>query len=539
MFIREKKLPDQKIAIQIVESIRVGKKIKQRIVRHIGKAHHPGEISHFVNLAEIAIKDLRDAKEGWLPGLRSERKKTPEEDRVLVKNLKEESRQVIGIREIFGMLYDELGFDSLLGNDSPYNKVLRECVLGRITDPCSKRKTVARLNRIPGESLPLQKVYRMMDAAHLRQEEIKTAVLRGTVSLFKERVDVLFFDVTTLYFESFKEDTLREFGFSKDCKFKETQVVLALVSTTEGQPITYELFPGSTYEGGTLITMIESLKKRFEVENVVLVADRAMFNEKNLMLMESQEIRYVVAAKLRALNAELKNQILSSVLYKPTAVEDELHWVTSFEYKNKRKLVVSYSSVRAGHDSYKRGQLLERMIEKEQDGTIRVKDLIKNRGATKFLKVTGGIATLDYDKVAEDAKWDGIHGIVTNINNQTSSEILSRYRGLWQIEESFRINKHDLKMRPIYHWTEKRIQAHIAICFLAFALVKQSLLRLKRQDFAISFEALREELLQIQASILIDKKTLKRYRLPSKFSDAQKRIYQALELKFTENVIAL
>jgi transposase len=316
-------------------------------------------------------------------------------------------------------------------------------------------------------------------------------------------------------------------------------VVLALVSTTEGQPITYELFPGSTYEGGTLITMIESLKKRFEVENVVLVADRAMFNEKNLMLMESQEIRYVVAAKLRALNAELKNQILSSVLYKPTAVEDELHWVTSFEYKNKRKLVVSYSSVRAGHDSYKRGQLLERMIEKEQDGTIRVKDLIKNRGATKFLKVTGGIATLDYDKVAEDAKWDGIHGIVTNINNQTSSEILSRYRGLWQIEESFRINKHDLKMRPIYHWTEKRIQAHIAICFLAFALVKQSLLRLKRQDFAISFEALREELLQIQASILIDKKTLKRYRLPSKFSDAQKRIYQALELKFTENVIAL
>jgi transposase len=515
------------------------RKIKQKVLRHIGKARTMEELPALMAVADIALKDLRVGREGWLPGFCPELAKASVDDKVLIKNLREESRHICGIHDVFGKLYSDLGFGNLLGNNSAYEKALKECVLGRISRPSSKRKTVLNLSRLQGELIPLQKIYRMMDAVYSKEEKIKTAVMSTTLELFKQRVEVLFFDVTTLYFESFQEDELREFGFSKDCKFKETQVVLALISTTEGQPITYELFPGSTYEGNTLITMIDSLKKRFSVDKVVLVADRAMFNEKNLILMEENNIRYVVAAKLRSLNAELKNRILTSVLYQPASVEDELHWVGGFEYKEKRRLVVSYSSIRASHDAYKRGQLLERVTEREKDGTIRVKDLIKNRGTTKFLKVTGGVATIDHDKIAEDAKWDGIHGVVTNIVDQSDSQILSRYRGLWQIEEAFRLNKHDLRMRPIYHWTARRIRAHIAICFLAFTLAKRALVQLKRRGQKLSFEKLRDELLLVQASVLIDRNTKKRYRVPSLLTTEQRQIYSVFSLQYFEEPTAL
>lgn len=130
-----------------------------------------------------------------------------------------------------------------------------------------------------------------------------------------------------------------DFGFSKDCKSKEVQVMLALVTTTDGLPITYRAFPGNMYEGHTLIDMVRELKAEYEIENIVLVADRAMFNEKNLKAMEDENVNYVVAAKLKGLDKKAKTEVLEGIDYQASVVCDELHWLKEFTYKSRRVIV--------------------------------------------------------------------------------------------------------------------------------------------------------------------------------------------------------
>jgi transposase len=246
--------------------------------------------------------------------------------------------------------------------------------------------------------------------------------------------------------------------------------------------------------------------------------------------MEERGVDYIVAARLRQLPRELRQRILSSPDFTAASVNNEFHWVKEFTHRD-RRLVVSYSSSRAKKDVHDRSRLVERLLKKVKDGKVRVSAVIPNYGSKKFLRVKNGEAEVDHDKIAADELWDGLHGVISNCRDLTPTEILGRYRGLWQIEESFRVSKHDLKMRPIYHWTPERIRAHILICFMAFAVAKQAVYRMSLQQFPLSFEQMRNELLHVQSSIVSDISTKKRYLLPSKLSLNQQKIYQAFGLK--------
>lgn len=149
----------------------------------------------------------------------------------------------------------------------------------------------------------------------------------------------------------------------------------------------------------------------------------------------------------------------------------------------------------------------------------------------KYIKINAGTAFINEDKIEADAKWDGISGVITNADEKTASEVLTRYRELWQIEEAFRISKHDLKMRPIYHWSEKRIKAHISICFITLALAKQAVYRVSLQQDSMSFEQIRNELLHAQSSVVVDVTTKKKYVIPSHVTVNQKKLYQVFGLK--------
>ena len=157
--------------------------------------------------------------------------------------------------------------------------------------------------------------------------------------------------------------------------------------------------------------------------------------------------------------------------------------------------------------------------------------MIPNYGSKKYILVENGSASIHQGKIESDAQWDGLHGIITNVKDKAPDELLSRYRQLWQIEEAFRINKHDLKMRPIFHWTEKRIKAHIAICFLAFTLAKQAVYRVALQQDKMSFEQIRNELLHAQSSVMIDLASRKKYVIPSHVTVNQKKLYHVFGLK--------
>jgi len=554
MFIRVKERKTGKKSIQIVESQRRGKSVTQKVIRHVGQAVTIREEEELKKLAQSIIEELKEKRQPSLPlfspdDIDKKKNKSAEEecnDTVRVKDLEEEQRVIDGIYDVLGKLFDDLGLNKLISGtrkDLQWNAILKSCVMARLANPQSKKRTASLLEEDFGIKVPLDQIYRMMDHLYEHEDKLKEHIAQTTLNLFNQEVDVLFFDVTTLYFESISEDDLRKFGFSKDCKFKEVQVVLALIATTDGFPITYEIFPGNTYEGHTLIKVIKKLKTRYTVKNVVLVADRAMFNNDNLKEMESEElgIKYVVAAKLKSMSKKVKNQIIESKEYTASIIENELHWINEFTV-NGRRVIASWSTKRAKKDHADRQRLIDRLMNKLKDGKCSVKDLIPNAGTKKYIQVEKAEASINEAKIEDDSKWDGLHGVITNIDEaeETASSILTRYRGLWQIEEAFRVNKHDLKMRPIYHHNKERIHAHIAICFLAFTIVKQSLYRIKiQQKETMSFEQLRNELLHIQSSVLRDRSTGKKYLLPSKVNYIQQKIYNAFGLKRRTSPIRL
>lgn len=542
MFIRNKPRPNGKISVQIVESYRRADKVSQRIVRHVGQAANQREVDELTRLAQTIIAEMENHKRPLLPIFAPEDLYGPKpaaaecEDVVKIKDLREEQRVVEGVGEVFGKLYDDLGLGAALGSakaDRPWNEALKTLVIARLANPASKLRTAALLEEDYAIKLPVEKIYRTLDRLYAREDEVKGLVGNATRSLFGERVEALFFDVTTLAFESVAPDGLREFGYSKDGKFKETQVTLALVTTTAGLPLTYRLFPGNMYEGHTLTAMVAEIRKQYEVERVLLVADRAMFSDANLDYMDKAGLRYIVAARLRRLPKEMRGRILTDDDFAAAAVGDELAWVKEYAH-GERRLVVSYSPSRAKKDAADRQRLVERLLKKVTGGKVRLSAVIPNHGTKKFLKVTGGEAVVDEGRIAEDARWDGIHGVITNEDELSAVETLSRYRGLWRIEETFRLTKHDLKTRPIYHWTPARIQAHILLCFVALSVAKQALYRLSVTNRPMSFERLRNELLHVQSSLMVDRSTGRRYLVPSHVTVPVKEIYHAFGLKRSE-----
>lgn len=538
MFLREIKKQNGSSTIAIVESIRVGDKVVQKVIRTFGTHKDSKEISIIKEAAEKVIVEMMDAIDPVLPGLDPTdfhvRKTKPKRatNQLQVEGLEHDGSISVGIQEVFSPLFSEMGLDNIITNsnkDVEWNDNLKKMVLARIEDPASKLSTSENLEKDHDIILPVQKIYRTMDKISLVEEEIKEQIRKATLTALDQRINVMFYDVTTLYFESFYRDDLRVQGFSKDCKFKETQVVLALATTTEGLPLTYELFPGNTSEGKTLLTVIEKMKDKYGPERIQLVADRAMFNEANLMALENLGIEYIVAAKLKSLPKELKKEIISN---KEGRSDEEKYWHQEYEFKN-RRLIVSYTEDRKNKDEYDRSKLVDRLEKKIKNQSVPIYQLIPNQGTKKYLNIKpGSVATINREKIELDKQWDGLHGVITNKNNQREvSEILQTYKGLWQIEEAFRITKTDLKVRPIYHWKAARIKAHISICFIAYALLSQLRFRLNKKNIKMSPRKIREELSRIVKVKIRNKITKTNVILPTRLNDLQKSIYLAMGIK--------
>lgn len=545
VFVRVKSSPNSpRRSVQIVESRRVGSRVSQSIVRHIGIATDETEEKELLRLAELVKVRLENERSETLPLFAPEeiapsapiRKRGPRPgarspaiDKVKLVDLVEEQRVVEGIGEVFGALFRDLGFTQILPQQA---QVLQAVVLARVANPVSKRRTAALLEEDYAVRLPLDRIYRMMDALYGARERAWDLVRSATLSLFPGKVDVVFFDVTTLYFESVVEDELRGFGYSKDQKFHSVQVVLALATTDNGLPIGYRLFHGATAEVTTLLGCLESWRSFVDIGHVVLVADRAMLSEKNLSALEAAGIEYVVGASLRKQKAPLRRQILDAAGYVLGHVEEDFVWVNEFPLDGKRRLITAFSSRRARKDASDRERLLDALrkrLGKKPKGEV--KKLISNRGYLKLTSTAGSqTAAIDEAKVAADAVWDGMYGVVTNATADKLS-LLARYRRLWSIEEAFRINKHDLAMRPIFHFKPERIEAHVCICFLAYALLRHAQLRVRLRQSSMSVEQIRDELLRVQASIVRDTRCGGLYRLPSRFTEPAKAIYRAFDLE--------
>ena len=538
MFVRIKSTPNSpRKSVQIVESFRDGHKVRQKILRHVGIAMDDDELIKLKELGEYIKSKLESEHQASLFSpeqvtqqvLESKKLSAPKKLTVDLKQLREEQRVITGIHEIYGQLFDELGFDRVMASPARSKNaadIFRHIVLARIANPDSKRASVSMLESDFAVTLPLEKVYRMMDK--LNDDaigKIKQRALEGTQQLFKEQINVMFFDCTTLYFESFTEDELKSNGYSKDFKFNQPQVMLALLVTTDGLPMGYEVFPGSTFEGHTLERAINNLKAFYAINEVVFVADRGMLSGDNLEFLDQQSIPYVVGGKLKQLPKVQQEALLiqSEALRKGT--EDDM---PAYEFMHKgRRWIVSYSAIRAEKDRKDREKAILQLT-KKLNKSKNPKALLNNFGYKKYLTVKGETTlSLNTKKIEENARWDGLHAVVTSLNTP-ANDVFSHYSGLWQVEESFRITKHDLKVRPIYHWTPSRIKAHLAISFVAFSLVRFLAHRIKLQYKKLSPAQIRNALLHVQYSLLKHQQTGERYCIPSNTTPNAEKIYQAM-----------
>ncbi len=528
-----------KTKIQIVESTREGGKVRQQVLRHVGTVSSAQDVNLYLQMAEHIKSDLERARQPKLfPSetlLEMVNRNRAANDTgplpVNLKDIREEQRIVSGIHDVYGSLYDQVGFASLMRGCPSSSPVLKDIVLGRLARPCSKKATVELLESDFGIGLPLEKVYRMLDALSRkkRTERLQEITWQYSKRLLGNEVTVMFYDCTTLYFESFTEDELRRFGYSKDHKFNQGQVLLALMVTSDGLPVGYEVFPGDTYEGKTFKNAVDRIKKRYKVKRAIIVADSGLLSRENIALLEKEKLEYIVGARLKSLSDKWKDRILDNTQYEKLAKEGETLRITQFQYNKTRRLVVTHSDKRALKDSSDREKAVASLVQKLENSPS-PKQLISNYGYQKYIQLNGELkACIDQEKIDKESLWDGLHGIFTNITDLSPQEILSNYHGLWQVEESFRISKHDLRVRPVFLWSGNRIRAHIAICYMAFSLVRFLQYKLKQETKAnFSAERIRGELYRVQDSIIADIKTGQMYVIPSKPSADARKIYQTM-----------
>jgi len=292
-------------------------------------------------------------------------------------------------------------------------------------------------------------------------------------------MNIVFYDVTTLYFEAKEEDDFKRMGFSKDGKHQQPQIVLGLLVSQNGYPLDYDLFEGNKYEGDTLIPVVEHFVAKHKPEKLVVVADAGLLSKANIKALVEKKNQYILGARIKNETKAIIARILSLKLIDKQSV--------MLDNEDGSKLIISYKKARAIHDFKNRQRGLEKLEKKIKSGKL-TKQQINNKGYNKYLKMEGETTiSIDREKFIADEKWDGLKGYKTN-TNMTKDEVIEQYHQLWTIEKTFRISKHDLQIRPIYHQLQRRIEAHICIAFAACKIYKELERQLKEKQIGKSPE---------------------------------------------------
>lgn len=377
-----------------------------------------------------------------------------------------------GSQIILEKIYKSIGFDKV--NDD----ILKYLVISRLSQPMSKSATVEYLKAYFDDDIHYQKIYRHMDKLNSQiQEEIQKISVDHTREILGGEIGLVFYDVTTFYFESDKNDELRETGFSKDGKHSHVQVVLGLLLVSKGgYPLSYSLFNGSQFEGHTMLPVVEDFITRFKLKDFVVVADSGLMSKTNIKLLESAGYNYIIRARIKSETQQMKQWILSLEKSEGTFYEKD---------KGKGRLIIGYSEKRVKMDAYNREKGLKRLRKAFKSGKI-TKENINKRGYNKFLDITKGVGvSINQQKIIEDEQWDGLKGYFTN-TNLPAKEVYEKYSNLWVIEKAFRVTKGTIELRPMFHFTPKRIQAHVSICFVAYKVYKELERILKVKQIALS-----------------------------------------------------
>jgi len=453
MFVRRKKNKSGLISIQVIDK----SSGKYKLVKTIGSSSNSFELEQLESdaflwikrhmcLAELDFEQTDNLFELFIGGI--------------------SQINVVGTELLLGKIFEAIGFNQIK------DELFRKLVLARLCYPSSKLKTTEYLLRYENYVTDEDKIYRYLDKLQSKQKrQVQKISYDHTLGILGGEISIVFYDVTTLYFEIKEEDELRKPGFSKDGKHQNPQIVLGLLVSTDGYPLAYEIYKGNKYEGDTMLPILNLFKRKYKIKKLVVVADAGLLSANNIESLIKNNYEYILGARIKTEGKAIKEQIAK--------LELKNGQTSCIQKDATTKLIVSYSDARARGVAKLKKSIHSKKLTKAQ---------INNKGYNKFLALEGEMeVSIDIQKIEEDAKWDGLKGYLTN-TSLSETEVIKSYNHLWNIEAAFRVSKSDLRIRPIYHQLQRRIEAHICLCFVAYKVYKELERQLKELKVGISPE---------------------------------------------------
>lgn len=453
MFVRRKKNRSGTITVAVVEK-RGG---KHHYLHTLGTSSDETHIARLEKQAHNWIANYLNKREPKLDFEKASYNKEKEQLDKLISCI--DKALINGVQLILNNVFDSIGFNAIEDN------IFRQLVLARLAFPSSKLATAEYLKTHFDEDVELHKIYRYLDKLNnTHKQQIQDISVKHTMQLFGGTLGALFYDVTTLYFETDKDDDLRKTGFSKEGRHSNPQIILGLLVSVDGYPLAYTIHEGNKYEGHTMLPVISEFITKYQLDDFIVVADSGLLTSANIEQMEELGYKYIVGARIKNMSTSVKKWILSL----PKADKQ----IIETNYEGERRLLVGYTDKRARKDKYNRDKGIRRLEKSYRNGQF-TKSSLNKKGYNKFLVMQDSVSvSIDYEKIAEEALWDGFKGYITNTKIPTG-EVYSAYHNLWHVERSFRISKSKIEMRPMFHFTRRRIEAHICICFVALKVYKE------------------------------------------------------------------
>ena len=470
------------------------------VAKHIGSAHSKEEILVLLRNADHWIKT--EGGQGLL--LDTE----PKETRKLI-NL--DTAEYLGVTykfayEVLSAVISRLGFTDL------NNPLCTDLVLIRIFEPASKLRSVELLRKYFGITHGLRQVYETLPKLIKHKASVERHLMAYATNGGKIKLSFILYDVTTLYFESFEPDNLRKPGFSKDNKFAQPQIVIGLLVDGLGFPLGYGVFAGNTFEGNTMLPMVQDFCATHEISSFTIVADAAMISMKNVKELREKKLSYIVGARLANISPILIDQITDGL-------KVHVHGQTMRIPTEHGDLVVAFSESRFRKDKSD----MEKQITKAKRLTEE-----KNLGRrAKFLSISGGTCEFNNALAEKAEKLLGIKGYYTNVPvaDLNNTQVIEHYSNLWRVEQSFRMSKSDLQTRPIFHHLEDSVKAHMLICVMALAVGKYL-----EQKVGQSLRRITDILKSVTDAKIADTVTEKTFTLRSTLSDEANELLRKLKL---------
>jgi len=409
---------------------------------------------------------------------------------------------------VFSVIYHELEIDRFLNNARRHKKfefnseaIMRLLVYSRLLYPGSKRETVLNKDIFFDDfNCSLDDVYDSLTHFNEISDGLQQHLHEQVTKQYGRETDLVYYDVTNYFFEIDKEDDLRKKGPSKEHR-RDPIVQMGLLLDKMGLPISYKIFPGNTHDSQTLMPMLTNVKKRFGVNRIIAVADKGLNSGDNIAYNSILGDGYIYSKSVRGASKEFKEWVLNEAGYrkiedgrilKSKVVPDAVINVTVEQIGKKKlkkketveqKWVAIYSEKYAKRAKHKRDEAIAKAIKMIENPSKYRRTF--DYGAAGYIenikidKDTGEIENaedrliLDYNKIEEEEKYDGYYAIVSSELDDTDVHIHDMYRGLWRIEESFKVTKSVLETRPIYLKTFEHINAHFLTCFISLLIARR------------------------------------------------------------------